>query len=39
MKLAKAAVLLTLASAAARAQVNTGEQKSEASALIHVTPK
>ena len=36
MKLAKAALLLTLASAAAWAQVNAGEQKPEAShALQH----
>src|ERR1700689_4163150 len=37
MKLAKAALLLTLASAAARAQVNAGEQKPEASLPFTMT--
>ena len=37
MKLAKAALLLTLASAAAWAQVNAGEQKPEASLPFTMT--
>src|ERR1700689_2529674 len=37
MKLAKAALLLTLASAAAWAQVNAGEQKPEASLPFNMT--
>jgi len=38
MKLAKAALLLTLAAAAVWAQVNAGEQKSEASLPFNMTP-
>src|ERR1700733_9280570 len=37
MKLAKAALLLTLASAAVWAQVNAGEQKPEASVAFNMT--
>ncbi len=35
MKLARAALLITLASAAAWAQVNVGEQKPDPSAALH----
>ena len=38
MKLAKAALLFTLASVAAWAQVNAGEQKPEASMPFTMTP-